>query len=177
MAKFISLFLLFPSFSLVCSVIKRETSIILDSLLVIVIIIFSFYLNKKVPVLKKNTFLAMMLFVLFSLFFGKTLNFYSIIPYWDKILHFTSGIIFARAGKEIYIKINGNKNIPLMILFVIMFASSISGLWEIWEFSSDLILKTNAQNNSLFDTMIDMILGNLGGIIYLILFKIKNSRV
>ncbi len=176
MSNYISLFLLFPSFSLILSILKKENDIILNSLLVIAIILISFYLNKKIPVLKKGTFLAMMLFVLFSLFFGKTLNFYSVIPYFDKILHFTSGIIFARAGKEIYIKINGNGNIPLMILFVIMFSSSISGLWEIWEFSSDCILKTNAQNNSLFDTMIDMILGNLGGIIYIIMWKVKNSR-
>ena len=175
MSGLISLFLLFPFFSLVCSVIKQETSIVLNSLLVIGIILISFYLNKKIPVLKKSTFLSIMLFVLFSLFLGKTLNFYAKIPNWDKFLHFVSGIIFARVGKEIYVKINGDGNIPLMILFVILFASSISGLWEIWEFTSDYILKTNAQNNSLFDTMTDMILGNLGGIVYLLLWKIKKQ--
>ncbi len=49
-------------------------------------------------------------------------------------------------------------------MFVIMFSISSAGIWEIWEFTTDSLFNLQAQNG-LVDTMWDIILGTVSGII------------
>ena len=107
-----------------------------------------------------------------SVFAGKTLNFYATIPHWDKYLHFLSGFIFVGIGNELYQKTTKHYS-PSYIrrLFPLLFAISAAGLWEIWEFSGDKLFGLSAQNNSLTDTMTDMILGSLSSVIAIMFIK------
>lgn len=50
-------------------------------------------------------------------------------------------------------------------IFVILFATAAAGVWEIWEFTTDSLFGLTAQNNSLNDTMWDIICGTVVGLI------------
>ena len=134
-------------------------------------------LHNKFPVLDNKTYCAFVIFIMLSVFAGRTLNMYAHIPYWDKFLHFSSGFIFASSGTQIYKKLKGDdKNHILMNLFVLSFSVALAGLWEIYEFSIDSLLGTTAQNGSLSDTMWDMIAGTLGTIITIALISKKKNN-
>lgn len=122
------------------------------------------------------------LFIFLSMFLGRIISIYSIFPYWDKFVHFYSGIVLFFIGLSIFSTLcnnNLNKNFSLLILFGIFFSISMAGLWEIYEFTTDLFLKLNSQNHSLTDTMIDMICGSIStiisSIIYIFYFKYKKQ--
>lgn len=110
-----------------------------------------------------------MSFVLLSMYLASVWNFYSITNY-DKFLHLLSGAIIAIIGYVLYIYLTNEasrKEInPLTpAIFVILFATAAAGAWEIWEFTTDSLFGLTAQNNSLNDTMWDIICGTVVGII------------
>ena len=138
----------------------------LNSAYALFLIAVLWLIHKKFPVFKISTYSSFIIFILLSVFLGRALSLYALIPYWDKILHFLSGFIFAQVGKEIYLKLGGNKKSKALLnIFALLSAFSIAALWEIWEFATDKILNTNAQNGSLDDTMYDITMGSLSGII------------
>ncbi len=129
--------------------------------------------NAKFRVFSFKTCIAFSLLLVLSVFLGGALHFYETVPYWDKALHFLSGFIFARAGKEIYFRLGGNRGHKwLLVCFSLLFAISAAAFWEMWEFAGDSLFGLTSQNNSLQDTMLDIILGSLSGVIYS-LFLIK----
>jgi hypothetical protein len=72
------------------------------------------------------------------------------------------------------------------IVLIGMFSSTVAFLWEVAEFLSDNFLGTMSQNNSVTDTMMDMILGTTTGVITAVVYygiirlkrtnKIKQER-
>lgn len=127
-------------------------------------------LNKKFNYLCNDMLIIMInLFILSSLVLGTSYGFYKI-NHYDDVLHIWSGAI---GSVMAYIVINvctkkeDRKNIKkiFFFLFIIMFSLGIGNLWEILEFSLDLLFKINCQAGGLKDTMIDMIDGLIGTII------------
>ena len=143
-----------------------DTNILLSSALTLFLVLLTYLLYKKLSVFSEGTYRRFILFIYLSVLLGKVFGFYYIVPYWDKILHFISGIISARIGAEIFNKFNKpDKNHRVKTLFVILFTVSVATIWEIWEFSGDAVFGLNAQNGSLKDTMFDIIAGISGGLI------------
>lgn len=124
-------------------------------------------------------------FVFFSMYLANVMGFYSI-PNYDKILHLISGVLLAFYGLILYIFLCGNKENETMrpigmVVFSLIFAIACAGTWEMWEFTTDHLFGLSAQNNSLQDTMWDIICGTIGGsfscfFIYLYT-KGKNIRI
>lgn len=131
-------------------------------------IFFSITFLKK----SKASYVASILFIILSMYFGNIINFYEIIPNYDKILHLGSGIIIGFVGIVIYAyftKGEINKINPMfMVFFSIMFTIALAGAWEIWEFTTDQLFGLDSQLNSLIDTMTDIICGTVGGGVALI---------
>lgn len=130
-----------------------------------------------VYLLYKNSFLKgcrviyymNLIFIFLSMYLASVWNFYSISNY-DKFLHLLSGAVIALIGYVLFIYLtteNSRKEInPLTaVIFVVIFSTAIAGTWEIWEFTTDSIFGFQAQNNSLVDTMWDIICGSIVGII------------
>lgn len=110
-----------------------------------------------------------MTFVFLSMYLASVWNFYSITNY-DKFLHLLSGAIIAIIGYILFIyltnEISRKEMNPLTsAIFVILFATAAAGVWEIWEFTTDSLFGLTAQNNSLNDTMWDIICGTVVGLI------------
>lgn len=109
------------------------------------------------------------IFVFFAHFLGSIVNLYHIIPSYDKVMHFLSGVLSALLGFIILIKMNHyqKKKIWFNILFIIAITLSIAALWEFYEFIFDQLFARDAQNvltTGTGDTMMDMIMAFIGSI-------------
>jgi len=109
------------------------------------------------------------IFIFISMYLASVWNFYGI-PNYDKFLHLLSGAIIAIIGYALFIYLTNDisrkeMNPLTSVIFVILFATAAAGAWEIWEFTTDSLFGLTAQNNSLHDTMWDIICGTIVGII------------
>ncbi|MGG7144347.1 hypothetical protein ACQPVP_12890 [Clostridium nigeriense] len=138
--------------------------------LTFITIVLTYLLYKK-SFLKgsKIIYYINIVFIILSMYLASVWNFYSI-PNYDKFLHLLSGAVIAIIGYVffLYLTIGSSRkeiNSLMPMIFVILFATAVAGAWEIWEFTTDSLFGLTAQNNSLTDTMWDIICGTVVGII------------
>lgn len=173
--SFISLLLFF-----IYGILASKTSLIICCTVSALLITLIWIISKKCCTLSDCTLSIYVVFIFLTVILGRGMNFYAQVFGWDKFLHFISGFIMVKTAGEIYLRVGGEKeNLVLYNIFCLMFAISVAALWEIWEFSGDKLFKFNAQNNSLTDTMLDIILGSFSGIITVFIKNIlgKNKNV
>lgn len=111
-------------------------------------------------------------FVLAAVPFASLFGGYDFVPYWDKILHFLSGFLFAVLGTAVYFSCKPGHRLERedafnASLYTWMFAMMSAVLWEIWEY---LVSQSGADPQQVAatgvgDTMQDMIVCTLGGLI------------
>ena len=130
------------------------------------------YFTCKITFLKKSEicFYVILAFTFSSIYLGNVWDLYRIIPIYDKLLHLLSGVIIAVIGLVLFLylnngKIKGDFNTYFAVIFSIIFSIAAAGIWEIWEFSTDMLFGFHSQNNSIIDTMMDIICGSIMGII------------
>lgn len=113
---------------------------------------------------------------------------------WDKFLHTFSGVLFAAIGLSVALaflnkRADGTKKILAAAVFAVFFALAEGYLWEIYEFTVDSLLGSNAQGwqgsllesypdgtflvsdkrgAALIDTMFDMIVNFAGALLFTI---------
>jgi uncharacterized membrane protein YjdF len=129
--------------------------------------------------------LFVLIFIFMAIFLAEILNFYSRIPIFDKILHSSSGVMLFFVGQALYEHIHNLSKNPMdttvMILFSMFFAIAMAGSWEIFEFSMDRLMGYHLQNDSLFDTMGDIICGTstatITALISSILLRVKKANM
>ncbi len=104
-------------------------------------------------------------------------GFYERIPWWDTMLHTTSGVILGLVGFLFVYLLNekGDKNVNLSPIFVVIvafcFAVTMGVFWEFFEFGADRLLGYNMQKfrlpgqDGLVDTMEDLIVDSIGAIV------------
>lgn len=111
---------------------------------------------------------AYILFLFASQYLGSIVGLYGN-GWWDTFLHLLSGIFLAFLGFDFFSRLDDDirTEIPKRFLFVYIVVFSMAGaaLWEMYEFTSDLLLNTTMQGNGNDDTMVDLVAGSLGGII------------
>lgn len=111
-------------------------------------------------------------FVFAAVPFASLFGAYDLIPYWDKILHFLSGFLFAALGTTVYFSQKpGHALDPAdafnAALYTWMFAMMSAVLWEIWEYVVSFSGADPQQvaTTGVGDTMSDMIVCTIGGLI------------
>ena len=97
---------------------------------------------------------------------------YDLVPYWDKVLHFLSGFLFAVLGTVVYFSNKPRRTLDPedaanAALFTLMFALMSAVLWEFWEYFVSLFGADPQQvaATGVADTMQDMLVCALGGLI------------
>jgi len=126
--------------------------------------------------------IAYAVFLYCAIYLGEVRDFYHTIPYWDTILHTFSGAALGALGFSLVSILNKSDLVVFslspvfMALFAFGFAVSLGVLWEIYEYSVDALLKTNAQKYALksgqllvgqaalSDTMKDLIVDAIGAL-------------
>lgn len=119
------------------------------------------------------------LFIFSSMFSGEVLRFYANVWGWDAGIHFLSGILIGLAIILWLRRLTSQKariRMPgwLQFLFIISVSVGVAVLWEIVEFASDQWFGTKSQD-SLVDTMFDLILG-ASGTLMLLLAYIRHKK-
>ncbi len=109
------------------------------------------------------------LFIYAALYLGGIKGYYTSIWWWDVILHFASAIALGFIGFLIMYVLYHEKKVktsPILIaLFSFCFALAIGATWEIYEFAVDSFFGFNMQKSGLIDTMWDLIVNSIGGLI------------
>ncbi len=113
-------------------------------------------------------------FVFASLFLGEVHGYYAAYPWWDSLLHASSGLLLGIFGFLLVYALNERDDLGLNLkpgfvaFFAFLFALGMGTLWEIFEFSMDQLAGTNMQKpmfndpSGLTDTMWDLILDASG---------------
>ncbi len=141
------------------------------------LLLIPFIINKTRLKLSDKEIFLYYVFILLADFIGCVCNLYNTVSWYDVFVHFLSGMFTFVLATIIYrIISNNNNNKLLKILFCLGVVAIIAIMWEVFEFSIDSLAHTNLQHNQdtgVIDTMQDMIVAMLGGIISAIYTWIK----
>jgi len=131
--------------------------------------------------------IGIVLFTLCTLVLGEIYKFYDLFSWWDVFLHIVAGAGLAIVGYTWLFGLVRAQAVAATPFFHTMFVVSgsclVLTLWEVYEFCIDQIgWSSNLMQPSLFDTMMDLIVG-LGGTVvvcvagYILLSKQKLHAV
>ncbi len=92
---------------------------------------------------------------------GNTYKLYYLTTWWDDVLHASGGVAFAVAGLFLVDVLNGKqKNTPAMkAVFALMLSIAFAGLWEICEYSTDMLLGTDSQSDTVITEITSYLFG------------------
>lgn len=144
---------------------------------------------------------TMLNFIIFAgIPFGSYLGLFDKIWFYDIFMHITAGVVSAVFGFDFALILQRKKgkcSVILAAMFGLMFALSIATGWEIYEFLMDYLHGTNLQLSSygpetamfdmakyrneygylgLVDTMTDMMMNTIGGIIGMIIMIVSRQK-
>lgn len=134
-------------------------------------------LGPRLPVVIPAEFHVLAVVFIFSaLFLGEVRRYYERIWWWDMALHTSSGFLLGIVGFLLVFVLNENKRVHLQMrprfvaLFAFLFSVTVGAIWEIFEFSMDSFFGMDMQkamlgdDSGLTDTMIDLIVDNVGAL-------------
>ena len=160
---------------------KNYTIFLIMHILAIIIILLP-YIAKKIFKLHIPYFATSLyyLFLFLTSYLGTFMNLYQIVPVWDSIVHFTSGVMLGFVAMffvNVVYKKQQKQNAIFVFVFVLVFALALGAMWEIFEFTCDSLLDINLQRyispdgmayvgqSAVVDTMLDIIMDFLGALI------------
>lgn len=186
---YISLFIKFSLIgAIVVSILTKQWLPLFISSLTLLLTSFPALLKRNYKVTLPLEFEFIIVFFIYgSLYLGELGNFYFRYFWWDTMLHTLSAMILAILGFLLVEFLNKDKgtNIHLTPLFVSIFsfcfAFSIGALWEIFEYTMDIIFNTDMlkfQERGIHDTFKDLIVDAIGALIVSIggYFYAKKNR-
>lgn len=95
---------------------------------------------------------------------GHCWKLYYTLPWWDKLLHTSAGMIFAILGAYLFDLLAQEKQKPLVrILFAFCFSVTVSVLWEFVEYGADTFLGMDMQNDRVVSGITSYLLGQTLG--------------
>ncbi len=177
------------------NVLGKPYSVIISSLLIFLITLFPDFLKKRNILITKLFYSIILTATLLSLGLGFIFMFYAKLNHFDTAIHFMNGgnIVIIFFVIIYHFTKDAEKHILPIIIMAMLISLSLSSLWEIFEFTIDLILPgSNMQRfqdiktgidfvgqEALYDTMIDLIVATIGTIIagaVLYFDALKNKR-
>lgn len=102
-----------------------------------------------------NAFYVVFSFYALGPLLGAVYGLYYVTAWWDDLLHVLAGVIFAVCGACMadFINRKNKTSYLLSVLFGVCFSLAIAVLWELFEFSSDLIFGSDMQADSIVSTI------------------------
>ena len=106
------------------------------------------------------------LFVFCANILGEIAGFYVLFPFWDDMLHYTSGFIFAAFGFSLVEIFNRHARFDFYLspafisLVALFFAMTVGVMWEFFEFSADILLGTDMQKDFIVHNISSIRLGD-----------------
>lgn len=151
-------------------IINKMYNRLLSCIILYSLIFLPNFLNKTNYRLNSKIKFIYIVYIFLAQFLGSIINLYKAIWWYDLLIHFLSGFLLIILCLNLAkIKFQNKLN---QFIYYIGFVSFITVIWEVFEFIFDILLKSNMQHieTGVFDTMEDMILSLIGGILGYILF-------
>lgn len=90
---------------------------------------------------------------------------YYIIPWWDKLLHISGGVMFAILGAYLFDRLTGEKStLVARTIFALCFSMAIAVAWEFFEFGADRFLGMDMQDDTVVYGLTSYLLGDTMGV-------------
>ncbi|MBA9043156.1 hypothetical protein HNP21_006340 [Bacillus aryabhattai] len=164
-------FIVFMIFLLFFYLIKGDSSrwqVALGGVLISALPIFLLF--TKVNPFPISLIVGYYIFLFSSLFLGSIEDFYNRFKWWDAVLHFYKGIFMGFVGISLYklfiaTRIQARISKWIIFLFVLSISVNATVLWEVYEFLGDLTFTHTMQSGGNTDTMYDIILGMISGLL------------
>lgn len=122
------------------------------------------FLKSKMRITLPNALeISVIVFVYAAEILGEIANFYGRIPFWDTMLHTTTGFLAASVGFGLIDLLNTHsKRIQMTPLFVALlsfcFSMTVGVMWEFFEFSGDRLLNKDMQKDRIVTTVATVML-------------------
>lgn len=159
MKKIIILMRVVVIFYLIIGIIKWNTTTVVAALLSLVLMTITSYLKKKLN-LDKKLELLIYIFIITTEVLGQIYHFYTRVPIFDIIIHTYSSFVISYIALIIIKKHKLPKIIT--ILFIFSFAMMCESIWEIFEFGTDHLLKTDMQKDTIINEITSYYLSENG---------------
>lgn len=177
---FLILFISILSLFTVLSEFDKGIVIVLKDLSIVFTLSIPYIVSKIFKLnIKPSLITLWIIFIFFAHYLGVVECYYNEWKYLDKVTHTFSGVISAVVAGMI-VEINHIKNKSFVILFIFSFTLMCAGVWEIFEFTCDTLFGFDAQlvkRTGVTDTMTDIIVAMLGGLVYLIYYVFTRNNL
>ena len=162
-------------------VFTRDTNIVLMLKdISIIVTISALYIIQKLFKIRINEVINLIyiIFIFMAHFLGVICEFYNYIYWFDKFVHFLSGIVTAFVAIYLLVKCKKDKNIFFDILVIISLTLAVAAFWEIFEYLSSFYFHMDPQKvltTGVSDTMGDIIVAFLGSVLVSISYYFENK--
>ncbi len=146
----------------------------------IIVTISALYIIQKLFKIRINEVINLIyiIFIFMAHFLGVICELYNYIYWFDKFVHFLSGIVTAFVAIYLLVKCKKDKNIFFDILVIISLTLAVAAFWEIFEYSSSFYFYMDPQKvllTGVNDTMGDIIVVFLGSVLVSISYYFENK--
>lgn len=145
---------------LVLSIIgRRFENVFICSLTLVLFLVPAFFQKNFGIQLPSTLEIIIMLFIFAAEILGEISTFYVRVPLWDTMLHTTNGFLCAAVGFSLVDLLNRNNRFkfhlsPIYLTVVAFcFSMTIGVLWEMFEFSCDMLFQTDMQKDFVINTI------------------------
>lgn len=162
-------------------VFTRDTNIVLILKdISIIVTISALYIIQKLFKIKISEVinLTYIIFIFMAHFLGVICELYNYIYWFDKFVHFLSGIVTAFLAIYLLIKFKKDKNMFFDILVIISLTLAVAAFWEIFEYVASFYFQMDPQKvltTGVSDTMGDIIVAFLGSILVSMCYYFENK--
>lgn len=146
----------------------------------IIVTISALYIIQKLFKIKisEGINLIYIIFIFMAHFLGVICELYNYIYWFDKFVHFLSGIVTAFVAIYLLVKFKKDKNMFFDILVIVSLTLSVAAFWEIFEYLSSFYFHMDPQKvftTGVSDTMGDIIVAFLGSVLVSISYYFENK--
>lgn len=151
--------------TLVSSVIRSEYESAFICLLVLVLFMLPFFIQQNFGIELPSTLeIIILLFIFAAEILGELECYFITFPYWDSMLHTTTGFLCAATGFALIDILNRNSRIkfelsPIYVALVAFcFSMTVGVLWEFFEFGMDRIFHMDMQKDTVVSSITSVML-------------------
>ena len=151
--------------TLVSSVIRSEYESAFICLLVLVLFMLPFFIQQNFGIELPSTLeIIILLFIFAAEILGELECYFITFPYWDSMLHTTTGFLCAATGFALIDILNRNSRIkfelsPIYVaLAAFCFSMTVGVLWEFFEFGMDRLFHMDMQKDTVVSSITSVML-------------------
>ena len=151
--------------TLVSSVIRSEYESAFICLLVLVLFMLPFFIQQNFGIELPSTLeIIILLFIFAAEILGELECYFITFPYWDSMLHTTTGVLCAATGFALIDILNRNSRIkfelsPIYVaLAAFCFSMTVGVLWEFFEFGMDRLFHMDMQKDTVVSSITSVML-------------------